>query len=132
MKDLEMLKVLQDHGFIGADLPMISKLKKPEVYGIQLTDEARRCLAIAAKPRKGTQTERIVEYCKRMGSITSYEASNFLNIMSFTKRMSEIRRNPNYEVSQKSESDGHTTWMRYEIHERETEADAPNAEVQNH
>ena len=60
MKDVEMLKVLLDHGFVGADLPMISKLKKPEVYGIHLTDEARRCLAIAAKPRKGTQIERIV------------------------------------------------------------------------
>ena len=129
MKDSEMVKVLQEHGFYGVDLPMVSKLKNPSYYGIQLTDEARRCLGIHAKPRKGTQTERIVEYCKRMGSITSYEASNFLNIMSFTKRMSELRRDPNYEISQKWESDGHTSWLRYEIHERETETDAVNAEV---
>ncbi len=129
MKDTEVVKVLQEHGFYGIDLPMVSKLKNPSYYGIQLTDEARRCLGIAAKPRKGTQIERIVEYCKRMGSITSYEASNFLNIMSFTKRMSELRRDPNYEISQKWESDGHTSWLRYEIHERETETDAVNAEV---
>ena len=118
MKDLEMLKVLQDHGFIGADLPMISKLKKPEVYGIQLTDEARRCLGIAAKPRKGSQVERIIAYTKKMGSITSWEATNILNIMSFTKRISEIRRDPNYEVTQRWESDGHAKWLRYEIQEK--------------
>ena len=129
MKDSEMVKVLQEHGFYGVDLPMVSKLKNPSYYGIQLTDEARRCLGIHAKPRKGLQWERIIESCDKMGSITSWEATNILNIMSFTKRMSEIRRDPNYEVTQKWESDGHVRWMRYEIKKVN---DGSNVEVSNH
>jgi hypothetical protein len=118
MKDTEVVKVLQEHGFYGVDLPMVSKLKNPSYYGIQLTDEARRCLGIAAKPRKGSQVERIIAYTRKMGSITSWEATNILNIMSFTKRISEIRRDPNYEVTQRWESDGHAKWLRYEIQEK--------------
>jgi len=127
MRDSEIVKVLQEHGFYGIDLPMVSKLKNPSYYGIQLTTEAQRCLGIAAKPRKGNQTERILEYVKRMGSITSWEATNILNIMSFGKRMSELRHDPHYTVTQKWESDGHVKWLRYEVHEQETETDALNA-----
>ena len=117
MKDAERVDILRAHGFTGIDLPMISKLKQPEIYGIQLTDEARRCLGIAARPKRSEQRQMILDYVERMGSITSLEATMVLQIMSFTKRMSELRRDPNYEVTQKWESNGHSKWLRYEIKE---------------
>lgn len=66
-----------------------------------------------------SQIKKILDYVEEKGSITSLDATNVLKIMSFTKRMSEIRRNPNYEVTQKWESNGHTRWLRYEIKEVE-------------
>ena len=66
-----------------------------------------------------SQIKKILDYVEEKGSITSLDATNVLKIMSFTKRMSEIRRDPNYEVSQKWESNGHTRWLRYEIKEVE-------------
>ena len=66
-----------------------------------------------------SQIKKILDYVEEKGSITSLDATNELKIMSFTKRMSEIRRDPNYEVTQKWESNGHTRWLRYEIKEVE-------------
>lgn len=118
MTDKEKLELLQSFGFYGIDREMISKLKKPEVYGVQLTADARKCLGEVSRPdTKLTQNERIVEYAQKMGGITSWDATNILNIMSFTKRMSEIRRDPRYEVTQRWENNGHTKWMLYEIKE---------------
>ena len=118
MTDQEKLELLKQFGFFGMDLPLISKLKSPEYYGIQLTTDAKRCLGEVSRPdTKKTQNERIVEYAKKMGGITSWDATNILNIMSFTKRMSEIRRDPRYEVTQRWESNGRTKWMLYEIKE---------------
>lgn len=67
------------------------------------------------------QTQKILDYVRDRGSITSLEATRELLIMSFTKRMSEIRQNPNYEVSQEWESNGHSKWLRYTIKEVEHE-----------
>lgn len=67
------------------------------------------------------QSQKILDYVKEHGSITSLEATRDLLIMSFTKRMSEIRRDPGYEVSQEWESNGHTRWLRYFIKEVEHE-----------
>ena len=120
MTDNEKVELLKQFGFFGVDLPLISKLKSPEYYGIQLTTDAKRCLGEVSRPdTKLTQNERIVEYAKKMGGITSWDATNILNIMSFTKRMSEIRRDPRYEVTQRWESNGVTKWMLYEIKEVE-------------
>ena len=120
MTDNEKVELLKQFGFFGVDLPLISKLKSPEYYGIQLTTDAKRCLGEISRPdTKKTQNERIVEYAKKMGGITSWDATNILNIMSFTKRMSEIRRDPRYEVTQRWESNGVTKWMLYEIKEVE-------------
>ena len=120
MTDNEKVELLKQFGFFGMDLPLISKLKSPEYYGIQLTTDAKRCLGEISRPdTKKTQNERIVEYAKKMGGITSWDATNILNIMSFTKRMSEIRRDPRYEVTQRWESNGRTKWMLYEIKEVE-------------
>lgn len=119
MTDKEKLERLRSFGFYGIDREMISKLKKPEVYAIQLTTDARRCLGEISRPdTKKTQNERIVEYAQKMGGITSWDATNILNIMSFTKRMSEIRRDPRFEVTQRWEGNGHTKWMLYEIKEK--------------
>lgn len=120
MSDAERLEILQRCGFVGMSLPLLSQVKNPAHYGIQLTSEAKRCLGELSRPdTRLTQNERIVEYAKKMGGITSWDATNILNIMSFTKRMSEIRRDPHYEVTQRWESNGHTKWMLYEIKERE-------------
>ena len=120
MTDNEKVELLKQFGFFGVDLPLISKLKSPEYYGIQLTTDAKRCLGEVSRPdTKLTQNERIVEYAKKMGGITSWDATNILIIMSFTKRMSEIRRDPRYEVTQRWESNGRTKWMLYEIKEVE-------------
>ena len=124
MTDQERVEILRDHGFIGIDLPMISKLKQPDYYGIQLTDEAIRVLGAYAAPRtRMSQTDAILHYVDRMGSITSWEATNILNIMSFTKRMSEIRQMPGFIVSQKWESNGRSKWLRYFIERSEENAD---------
>ena len=123
MTDKEKLELLRGFGFYGMDKEMISKLKKPEVYGIQLTTDARRCLGETVRPdTKLNQTERIIQYAQKMGGITSWDATNILYIMSFTKRMSEIRRDPRFEVTQKWESNGHSKWLRYFIERREEDA----------
>ena len=64
-----------------------------------------------------SQIKKILDYVEEKGSITSLDATNVLKIMSFTKRMSEIRRDPRYEVTQRWESNGVTKWMLYEIKE---------------
>lgn len=65
-----------------------------------------------------SQNARIVEYAIRTGGITSFDATTKLFIMSFTKRMSEIRRDPRYEVTDKWVSNGLTRWKFYEIKEK--------------
>lgn len=65
------------------------------------------------------QTQKILDYVRQRGSITTLEATRELFIMSFPKRMSEIRNDPHYEVSQEWESNGHTRWLRYTIKEVE-------------
>ena len=119
MGEKEKLEILQRCGFGGMDLTLLSKVKRPEWYGIQLTADASRSLGEMMRPdTKLSQNERIVEYAIRRGGITSFDATNILHIMSFTKRMSEIRRDPRYEVTQRWETNGHTKWMLYEIKER--------------
>ena len=99
MTDTERVELLKRMGFGGMDETLISKLRRPDT--------------------KLSQNERIVEYAINRGGITSYDATNILKIMSFTKRMSEIRKDPRYEVTQRWESNGHTKWMLYEIKEVE-------------
>lgn len=120
MTDIERVEILKRCGFPGMDKELMSKLRRPEYYGIQLTADASRSLGELLRPdTKLTQNERIVEYAMNRGGITSFDATNILHIMSFTKRMSEIRRDPRYEVTQRWESNGHTRWLLYEIKERE-------------
>lgn len=122
MNDNERLEILQRCGFNGMDLTLLSKLKRPEYYGIQLTADASRSLGEMMRPdTKKSQNERIVEFAIRRGVITSFDATNILHIMSFTKRMSEIRRDPRYEVTDRWESNGLIRWKVYEIKERESE-----------
>ena len=119
MDEKERLEILQRCGFGGMDLSLLSKVKRPEWYGIQLTADASRSLGEMMRPdTKLSQNERIVEYAMNRGGITSFDATNILHIMSFTKRMSEIRRDPRYEVTQRWETNGHTKWKLYEIKER--------------
>lgn len=122
MTDQERLELLHSFGFYGVSLPILSMLKNPSYYGVELTTDAKRCLGEVSRPdTRKTQNERIIEYAQKMGGITSWDATNILNIMSFTKRMSEIRRDPRYEVTQRWETNGHTKWMLYEIKERNNE-----------
>lgn len=122
MTDIERVEILKRCGFPGMDKQLMSKLRRPEYYGIQLTADASRSLGELLRPdTKLTQNERIVEYAMNRGGITSFDATNILHIMSFTKRMSEIRRDPRYEVTQRWETNGHTKWMLYEIKERNNE-----------
>ena len=122
MTDQERLELLHSFGFYGVSLPILSMLKNPSYYGVELTTDAKRCLGEVLRPdTRKTQNERIIEYAQKMGGITSWDATNILNIMSFTKRMSEIRRDPRYEVTQRWESNGITKWMLYEIKERTDE-----------
>lgn len=122
MTDYEKVAALKRCGFIGMDETLISKVKRPELYGIQLTADAQRTLGELSRPdTKLTQNERIIAYAQRMGGITSWDATTILHIMSFTKRMSEIRRDPRYEVTQRWEGNGRTKWMLYEIKERKDE-----------
>ena len=119
MTDIERVEILKRCGFPGMDKSLMSKCRNPEYYGIQLTADASRSLGELLRPdTKLTQNERIVEYAMNRGGITSFDATNILHIMSFTKRMSEIRRDPRYEVTQRWEKNGHTRWLLYEIKER--------------
>ena len=120
MDEKEKLEILQRCGFGGMDLSLLSKVKRPEWYGIQLTADASRSLGEMMRPdTKLSQNERIVEFAIRRGGITSFDATNILHIMSFTKRMSEIRRDPRYEVTDRWESNGLIRWKVYEIKEKE-------------
>ena len=122
MTDIERVEILKRCGFPGMDKELLSKCRYPERYGVQLIPDARRSLGELLRPNtKLTQNERIIEYAQKMGGITSFDATNILHIMSFTKRMSEIRRDPRYEVTQRWETNGHTKWMLYEIKERTNE-----------
>lgn len=47
---------------------------------------------------KATQKAKILAYCKKHGSITVREACNKLDINSPTKRISEMRHSPLYDV----------------------------------
>lgn len=119
MTDQERLELLHSFGFYGVSLPILSMLKNPSYYAIELITDAKRCLGEVSRPdTRKTQNERIIEYAQKMGGITSWDASNILNIMSFTKRMSEIRRDPRYEVTSHWETNGITRWLLYEIKER--------------
>ena len=71
---------------------------------------------------KATQKLKILDYCKRNGSITIREAFTKLNINSPSKRISELRNSGLYSVDSVEESrtaeDGSTTrWKRYFIRE---------------
>ena len=122
MRDSAMVEVLHDHGFYGADLSLISKLKRPDYYGITLTMDARAALGYQYKHLKSLpQAERMIAYMDKTGSISSWEAMNILGILSPTKRISEIRRMPGIEVHQKWESDGNSKWLRYWIERKDDE-----------
>lgn len=45
-----------------------------------------------------TQQKRILDYCNANGSITVRDAFDILHINSPTKRLSEMRHNPKYQV----------------------------------
>lgn len=47
---------------------------------------------------KATQKAKILAYCKKYGSITVRDAAVSLDINSPTKRISELRHSPDYEV----------------------------------
>lgn len=120
MTDIERVNILKRCGFTGMDKELMSKCRYPERYGVQLTADASRSLGELLRPdTKLTQNERIVEYAMNRGGITSFDATNILHIMSFTKRMSEIRRDPRYEVTSHWETNGITRWLLYEIKEKE-------------
>lgn len=117
MRDSAMVAILKANGFGGADLSIISKIKRPEYYGVQLTMEARQAIGSQYTYLKKirNQAERMIAYMDKVGSISSLEAMSILGILSPTKRMSEIRRMPNVIVHQKWESDGKSRWLRYWI-----------------
>lgn len=120
MTDTERAELLKKMGFGGMDETLISKLRRPDYYGIQLTADASRSLGEMMRPdTKLPQVERILAYVEKVGSISSWEAMNILGILSPTKRMSEIRRMPGVKVTQKWESDGHSKWARYWIERTE-------------
>ena len=71
---------------------------------------------------KTTQRMKIIEYCKKHGSITIRDAFIKLNINSPSKRISEIRNSDKYVVNSidesKTDEDGTITrWKRYYINE---------------
>ena len=71
---------------------------------------------------KTTQRMKIIEYCKKHGSITIRDAFIKLNINSPSKRISEIRNSGEYVVNSidesKTDEDGKITrWKRYYINE---------------
>jgi hypothetical protein len=71
---------------------------------------------------KATQRRKILDYCKRNGSITIREAFTKLDINSPGKRISEMRNSPFYKVESieesKTDKDGNTKrWKRYFIKE---------------
>lgn len=117
MRDSAMVAILKANGFGGADLSIISKIKRPEYYGVQLTMEARQVIGSQYTYLKKirNQAERMIAYMDKVGSISSLEAMSILGILSPTKRMSEIRRMPGIIVHQKWESDGKSRWLRYWI-----------------
>ena len=124
MKDAVMVKVLREHGFTGVDLSIISKVKKPDKYAIELTMEARAALGYQYKSLKSLpQIDRMIAYMDRMGSVSSWEAMNILGILSPTKRISEIRKLPGITVHQKWEGNGKSKWLRWWI-EREEDAES--------
>ena len=124
MKDAVMVKVLREHGFTGVDLSIISKVKKPDKYAIELTMEARAALGYQYKSLKSLpQIDRMIAYMDRMGSVSSWEAMNILGILSPTKRISEIRKLPGITVHQKWEGNGKSKWCRWWI-EREEDAES--------
>ena len=121
MRDSAMVAILKANGFGGADLSIISKIKRPEYYGVQLTMEARQVIGSQYTYLKKirNQAERMIAYMDKVGSISSLEAMSILGILSPTKRMSEIRRMPGIIVHQKWESDGKSRWLRYWIERTE-------------
>ena len=71
---------------------------------------------------KATQKSKILDYCKRNGSITIREAFTKLNINSPSKRISEMRNSGIYSVdsvekSRTDENGNKTRWKRYFISE---------------
>ena len=71
---------------------------------------------------KTTQRMKIIEYCKKHGSITIRDAFIKLNINSPSKRISEMRNSDEYVVhsidESKTDEDGNITrWKRYFINE---------------
>ena len=119
MTDKEMVKAIREEGYIGMDLPLYSKTKRQDYYGVDLIPELRVKVGKSLKVHGDTQNEKIIRYAKEMHGITSLEATNVLHIMSFTKRMSEIRRDPRYIVRQHWAMNSTTRWMVYEIEERD-------------
>lgn len=72
-----------------------------------------------------TQKAKIIDYCKKHGSITIREAFTRLNINSPSKRISELRNSARYKVESveesKTDENGNTTrWKRYFINELQT------------
>lgn len=90
MNDNAIVSLMRNAGFDGFDLSLASKIKYPNQYGIELTDEARAVLGEVRKTYKGSQAQRILDYIGEMGSISSMEAFEHLGITSLPKRMSEI------------------------------------------
>lgn len=76
---------------------------------------------------KASQCERIVSYCKNHGSITNLQIVKDLDIVSASKRISEIRSDPRYRLEQEDvrvldgEGKQRTHYCKYRITEVQDE-----------
>lgn len=87
----EQVRLMQEAGYDGFDLPLASKLNYPTKYGIQLTEGAKAALGKVIRAKGLTQVEQIEEFIKINGSITSLDAANALYIMAFTRRIKDMK-----------------------------------------
>lgn len=114
MNDYAIVSLLKSAGFEGFDLSLASKIKYPNQYGIELTEDARMVLGETLKAKKGSQAQRILDYIDEMGSISSIEAAVHLGITCLPKRMSELAEG--YEIVKTwSVSKGGKRYIRYSL-----------------
>jgi len=100
----------------GIDAPLISKMEK----GICEPTEAVKSY-INTPSEKMTQTERVLNYIKRFGSISTWDAFRDLGVTRLSARIAEIKK-MGYEVETNYQSGknrfGQTvSWARYSFKE---------------
>lgn len=86
----EQVRLLQEAGYDGFDLPLASKLNYPTKYGIQLTEGAKSALGNVIRAKGLSQVEQIEEFIRINGSITSLDATNALYIMALARRIKDM------------------------------------------